>query len=79
MTTPHQLHNDLAQRFILDVVGPAIKGGASFGDLMVLFETCQLGVMDVLCLHYKLRPDVTAGLMEAAHHRALERFAGRNP
>lgn len=76
MTTPSELHNSLAQRFIFDVLGPAIKCGGS-ADLMVLFESCQLGVMDVLCLHYKLKPDVAVGLMEAAQHRAIERFTGR--
>lgn len=75
MSDRHELHNLLSERFVRDVLGPAIRNGASDAQLMVLFESCQLGLMLALHRHYGIRPDIVAALAEAAHHRALERFA----
>ena len=75
MSEQSELHNDIANRFVMTVIGPAIKGGASYADLMVIFETMQVAMMETLARHYKLAPDVASGLCEASLDRAIERFS----
>lgn len=75
MSEQSELHNMLSQRFVMEVMGPAIKGGASFADLMVLFETIEVAVMEILHRHYHQPPAVATGLVEASVDRAIERFA----
>ncbi|MCV3209639.1 hypothetical protein OHD62_17495 [Mesorhizobium sp. YC-39] len=75
MSRASELHDLLSGRFVRDVIGPAIKGGATYSELMVLFESCQFGMMEVLHRHYELAPAVASGLCEASIHRAIERFA----
>ncbi|TIU65484.1 MAG: hypothetical protein E5W25_20500 [Mesorhizobium sp.] len=73
-------HNELAGRFVRDVAGPAIKNGATFADMVVLFESVQLGMMEILNRHYEVSPQASVGLLEASLQAAIERFAGkRNP
>lgn len=74
MSAPSEFHNLLAARFVREVIGPAIKNGATYAQLMVLFESCQLGVMESLVRHYELAPHVAAGLVEASVQATLERF-----
>ncbi|WP_136617021.1 MULTISPECIES: hypothetical protein [Mesorhizobium] len=69
------MHNLLSERFVRDVVGSAIKDGASYSDLMVLSETVQLGMMEILNKHYGLAPAVAVGLGEASLQHAIERFS----
>lgn len=75
MSTFATLHDELSRRFMREIVGPGIRAGASDSDLMVLFESCQLGLMLVLRDHYHVSPSVAADLVEVAHHRATQRFA----
>lgn len=70
-----EYHNLLAGRFVRDIVGPAIKNGATYAELMVIFETVQTGMLEVLHLHYQQEPAVAVGLLEASLQRAIERFA----
>jgi hypothetical protein len=71
-----EFHNLLSGRFVRDIIGPAIKNGATYAELMVIFETVQFGMMEILHRHYELAPSVAAGLCEESLHRAVERFAG---
>ena len=45
-----------------------------FAGLMVVMESVMLGVMLVNIKHFKLAPNVAAGLMDEAVHRATERL-----
>lgn len=76
MTAASDLHNLLSGRFVRDVVGPAIKSGASYSEMMVLFESCQFGMLEILSRHYDLAPATAVGLIEASQQAAIERFAG---
>lgn len=76
MSAATDLHNILSARFVRDVIGPAVKNGATYGDLMVLFESVQFGMMEILHRHYELTPQGASGLCEESLHRAIERFAG---
>ncbi|MDX8513586.1 hypothetical protein [Mesorhizobium captivum] len=69
------LHNLLSGRFVRDVMGPAIKNGATYADLMVIFESTQVGMLEILNRHYELTPQVATGLCEASLQAAIERFA----
>ncbi|MER9471037.1 hypothetical protein [Mesorhizobium sp. M0520] len=75
MSAASDLHNLLSGRFVREVIGPAIKGGATYAELMVLFETVQFGMMEVLHRHYELAPAAAVGLCEESLHTAIERFA----
>lgn len=75
MTDQSDLHDRLSRRFIVDVMGPAIKGGATFADMMVLFETIEVAFLEILHRHYDQAPAVATGLVEASVDRAIERFA----
>lgn len=77
MATPSELHNLLSGRFVREVIGPAVKNGATYAELMVIFETVQFGMMEVLHRHYDLTPPVAVGLCEESLHSAIERFAGQ--
>lgn len=76
MNASTELHNLLSGRFVREIVGPAIKGGASSAELMVLFETMQVGMMEVLNRHYELAPSAAVTLCEESLQQAIERFAG---
>lgn len=76
MSAASDLHNLLAGRFVRDVAGPAIKNGATFAEIMVLFESVQLSMMEILNRHYEVSPQATVGLMEASLQAAIVRFAG---
>lgn len=77
MSEKSEFHNLLTGRFVRDIIGPAIKSGATYAELMVIFESVQLGMMEVLNRHYDLSPQVATGLCEASLQSAIERFAGR--
>ncbi|MER8560132.1 hypothetical protein [Mesorhizobium sp. M0578] len=76
MSAASDLHDLLSGRFVREVIGPAIKGGATYAELMVLFETVQFGMMEVLHRHYELAPATAVSLCEESLHSAIERFAG---
>lgn len=76
MSKKSELHNLLIDRFVKEIIGDAIKSGATSSELMVIFETAQVGMMEVLHRHYGLKPHVATGLCEASLQRAIERFAG---
>lgn len=69
------LHNLLSGRFVREVIGPAVKSGATYAELMVLFESVQFGMMEVLHRHYEITPQVATSLCEESLHSAIERFA----
>lgn len=75
MSIQGDLHNQLAKRFVQDILGTAIRADADYGDVMVLFESAQLGTMQLLRRHYGMSPQVAAGLMEAALQSAIVRFS----
>jgi hypothetical protein len=75
MADKSALHNLLASRFVREIIGPAIKDGASYSDLMVIFESTQVGMLEVLNRHYDLTPQVATGICEASLQQAIERFA----
>jgi hypothetical protein len=75
MSAASELHNLLAGRFVRDVAGPAIKNGATYAEMMTLFESCQLGMLELLNVHFEMTPAVAVGLLEASQHAAIERFA----
>lgn len=77
MSAASDLHNLLSGRFVRDVAGPAIKSGGTYAELMTLFESCQLGMLEILNVHYELTPAVAVGLLEASQHAAIERFAAK--
>ena len=76
MSAASDLHNLLSARFVRDVIGPSVKNGATYAELMVLFESVQFGMMEILHRHYELTPQVAASLCEESLHSAVERFAG---
>lgn len=76
MSRASELHDHLAGRFVREVIGPAIKGGASHAELMVLFESVQFSMMEILHRHYELGAATAVGSCEASFQRAIERFAG---
>ncbi|AZO51232.1 MULTISPECIES: hypothetical protein [unclassified Mesorhizobium] len=76
MTSQSETHNLLARRFVREIIGPAIKDGGTYAELMVIFESATLCIMEVLNLHYELSPQVATGLCEASLQNAIERFAG---
>ncbi|MCA0025511.1 MULTISPECIES: hypothetical protein [unclassified Mesorhizobium] len=69
------LHNLLSGRFVRDIAGHAIKSGASYSQLMVLFESNQLAMLELLNLHYQLAPATAVDLLEVSMHAAIVRFA----
>lgn len=75
MSDQSELHNTLSRRFVMEVMGPAIKSGATFADMMVLFETIEVAFLEILHRHYDQKPAVASGLVEASVDRAIERFA----
>ena len=77
MSDRSDLHNLLSSRFVRDVIGPAVKSGATYADLMVIFESTQLGMLEILNRHYELTPQVATGLCEVSLQAAIERFAGK--
>lgn len=76
MASKSEAHNALAHRFIYEVVGPVITSGATYAEIMVVFETAQVGMLEILNLHHGLTPQVSTGLVEASLEHAIERFAG---
>lgn len=76
MSDQSEFHNLLAARFVREIIGPAIKNGATYAELMVIFETAQVGMLEVLHRHYELTPQVATGLCEESLQQAIERFAG---
>ncbi|RWF66882.1 hypothetical protein [Mesorhizobium sp.] len=76
MSTASDLHNLLSGRFVRDVIGPAVKNGATYSELMVLFESVQLSMLEILNRHYEVAPAAAVGLLEASLQTAIERFAG---
>jgi len=76
MSAASDLHNLLSARFVRDVIGPSVKNGATYAELLVLFESVQFGMMEILHRHYELKPALVAGLCEESLHSAIERFAG---
>ncbi|MER8941311.1 hypothetical protein NKH82_17650 [Mesorhizobium sp. M0915] len=76
MSAASDLHDLLSGRFVREVIGPAIKGGATYAELMVLFETVQFSMMEVLHRHYAMDPATAVSLCEGSLHVAIERFAG---
>lgn len=77
MSAASDLHNLLAGRFVRDVAGPAMKNGATYAEMMTLFESCQLGMLELLNAHFDLTPAVAVGFLEASQHAAIERFAAK--
>ncbi|MDG4903164.1 hypothetical protein P9279_21890 [Mesorhizobium sp. WSM4962] len=75
MSAASELHNLLAGRFVRDVIGPAVKNGATDTELTTLFESVQVSMLEILHRHYGLAPQVATGLCEASLQRAIERFA----
>lgn len=76
MSASSELHDLLSGRFVREVIGPAVKSGASYAELMVLFESVQFGMMEILHRHYAMDPATAVSLCEGSLHRAIERFAG---
>ncbi|RWP64870.1 hypothetical protein [Mesorhizobium sp.] len=76
MSAASELHNLLSARFVREVIGPAVKRGATYAELMVLFESVQFGMMEILHRHYELAPATAVSLCEESLHSAIERFAG---
>ena len=72
MVTPH---NELARRFVYDVLGEAMKAGAKASDIMIVLESAMLAAMLLNAKHYKMPPPVASGLVEAAVQRAIVRFS----
>ena len=60
MSEQSAFHNLIAGRFVSDIIGPAIKSGATDSELMVIVESALVAVQEILHRHY----------------RAIERFAG---
>lgn len=46
MSKASDFHNELAKKFVSDIVGQAIKADATFSELMVIFESVQTAMMD---------------------------------
>ncbi|ESY02759.1 hypothetical protein [Mesorhizobium sp. LNJC405B00] len=76
MSDAASTHNLLARRFVREIIGAAIKDGATYAELMVIVESSQMAVLEVLNRHYDLTPQVSTGLLEGSLNRAIERFAG---
>lgn len=72
-----ELHNLLARRFVSDIIGPAIKSGATYAELLVIFESSQLAMLEILNRHYDFTPQGATTLCEESLHAAIERFAGK--
>ena len=77
MSAASELHDLLSGRFVREVIGPAVKSGATFAELMVLFESVQLSMMEILHRHYEFAPGAAVTLCEESLHQAIERFAGQ--
>jgi hypothetical protein len=71
--TPAETHNALAREFV-ERAGRETK---SFGDLMVLIESTLVAAMLLNTRLHGLEPHVSAGLVEAAVQRAIERFTAQ--
>lgn len=76
MSNASDLHDLLSGRFVRDVAGPAIKKGATYAEMMVLFESCQLGMLEILNVHYDIAPATAVALFEASQQAAIVRFSG---
>lgn len=68
-------HNDHAKAFLLEVVREVIQDGGSYADIMVVLESMMVGVMQVNERMFKLSPQASSGLVEAAVERAIERYS----
>jgi hypothetical protein len=71
--TPSERHDRLAATF----VHTALAETRSSSELMVVLESCVLAAMLGMHRLYSVRPDVAVGLVEAAIHRATDRFAAK--
>jgi hypothetical protein len=72
-------HNQLVEDYVRQVVGDVLKAGGGFADVMVVMESVLTGTMLLLAKHFSIRPDVVAGLVEAAVVKAVERFEQLEP
>jgi len=70
-----QPHDELSRKFVFDVLGAAVKDGATFAELMTVLESALVATMLLNVMHYGMKPAVASGLVEAAVQRAIERFS----
>lgn len=75
VTDKTEKHNALVRRFVMEVIGPVLKEGTTYSEMLVVFESMQVGMLDILQKGYNLPPDVATGLLEASFQRAIVRFA----
>ena len=75
MTERSDLHNKLTNEFVHGALRQVLKAGGGSGDAMVLLESLILSFMLIGTKAFSMSPQVSAGLVEEAVHRATERFA----
>lgn len=70
MSTPAQVHNQMAEKFVRDVVAKTTKQS----ELMVVIESCILATLITSTKLYGLPPAHSTCSVELAIQRAVERF-----
>lgn len=45
MNAPHEIHNEAAGQIVRQLVFPTLQAGGDISDVMVLTESCVLGVV----------------------------------
>jgi len=70
MASAHEKHNELAKRFVMEVV----RETKTSSELMVVIESTILAAMLVGSRVHNLSPAVSSAFVEAAVQRALERY-----
>ncbi len=72
MATPSERHNELTREFVTKIA----RETKSAAEMCVILESTILGSMLVCSNVYRMKPAVSAGLIEAAVQRAIERYTG---
>ena len=71
MSTPAEIHNQMAEKFVRDVVA---KTTTKQSELMVVIESCILATLITATKLYGLPPAHATEQVELAIQRAVERF-----
>lgn len=71
-----EMHNLLTTKFMMEIVGPMLRGNAPHEETMVLFESLILGMLETNSTMYGLKPQASVVFLEEAMQQAIIRYTG---
>lgn len=74
MADMSDMHNELVREFVTALMAKTLKGGGKSADLMVILESITLAVMLTNIKVFRMLPQDSAAMAEAALARAIERL-----